>query len=942
MTENDTMCDMSSPTAVDGSRDPIFACSGEMAERCATFDWSSTPLGEPSTWPASMRAVVGMVLRSHFPMTVTWGDEFVMIYNDGYIPTLGSKHPSALGGNLSHEFAEIWDEIGPRQRAILAGGEAESDEDVRFVLERGSGLEETFYSFCWSHVSLDGQGPGPGGVLTVLTERTVEVVGSRRLALLNALAVGAAAAVEPDEAVERTLLVLAEAGDDLVHGAYYGADAAGSLTRGPRFGTATQGAARSGDDETAQRVVETCWSTAEMTEAQLETGPAIALPVRASSRLVGVLLLGLHPLRPLDEAHRQWLALVGDQVSQAMGAAASRADEHARVEALAQLDAAKSEFLSTVSHELRTPLTLLLGPLDDALDDANPTLAPAQVSSMHQSAHRLLRLVNGLLDAAQRDVEPRVAMNESVAVSALTRDLVLPFEVAALRGGLTLTTAIDDVGVLSVDPSLWESIVINLTANAVKYTPYGWVEVELDADAEHVRFEVRDSGIGIREDDQSRIFDRFQRIETPSSVSVEGTGLGLAVVAEAVRTLGGTIEVTSTPGEGSTFTVRLPRVVASLPETAGPRSTIAAEVLARDVTTITESTGLAAAGEQPADGRPRILVVDDNEGIRSRVVGVLADLGSTVTARDGIEALEILADLEVDLVVTDMTMPRLNGLGLIERLRADPQHTGVPVIALSARAGSDAATSALVAGADDYVVKPFTAAELLARCRSTLELTRLRTEQASTAARAAMLAEFSHDLQTPMSVVMSALEMLSLSGIDDGARSDAVVRARDRMVVLDRLVRQFLDGSRIAAGLPLLPVTASVDLGDLVRRALLDQRGVTVEPVAGKPVRVMCDPRRTEQILRTLAIRARDAGEGSVGVRWTAVVRDPVAEHDAGGVDVEVYGGGAPSPGLAPPQGSDLDLLVSGAAAAAQGGALSLGPTTSHGTHFVLRLMEAN
>lgn len=933
MTEDDTMAAMSSPPAVDGSRDPIFACSGEMAERCASFDWASTPLGEPSTWPASMRAVVGMVLRSRFPMTVTWGDEFVMVYNDGYIPTLGAKHPGALGSSLPHQFAEIWDEIGPRQRAVLAGGESESDEDVPFVLERGSGPEETFYTFCWSHVSLDGQAPGPGGVLTVLTERTGEVVGARRLALLNALAMRTAGSTDPDEALERTMHVLAEAGDDLVHGSYYSAGATGRLTRGPGFDTTTRDDSEQARDG-ARRLVETCWTTGEMTEERWDSGYGVALPVRASGRRVGVLFLGLHPLRPLDGAHRQWLGLVGDQVSQVVGTAASRADEQARVEALAQLDAAKSEFLSTVSHELRTPLTLLLGPLDDALADAEPTLSSVQVASMHQSAHRLLRLVNGLLDAAQRDVEPRPARIEPVAVSALTRDLVLPFEVAALRGGLTLTTTVDEVGVLSLDAARWESIVINLTANAVKYTPSGWVEVELDADGEHLRFVVRDSGIGISQADQSRIFDRFQRIETDTSVSVEGTGLGLAVVAESVRAMGGTIAVDSAPGEGSVFTVRLPRLVAAPSEETEQRSTIAAEVLARDVTAPDAGEGSAEA--LPDDGRPRVLVVDDNEGIRGRVAGVLADLGSTVTARDGIEALEILTDLQVDLVVTDMTMPRLNGLGLISRLRADPQHSGVPVIALSARAGTDAATSALAAGADDYVTKPFTSDELLARCRSTLELTRLRTEHAATAARAAMLAEFSHDLQTPMSVVMSALEMLSLPGVDDDARAEAVVRARDRMVVLDRLVRQFLDGSRIAAGLPLLAVTASVDLHDLVRRALLDQRGVVVDPEESGPVRVLCDPRRTEQILRTLAVRARDGGDGPVGVRWTP------SAPGADGVDVEVYAAGSRQPSQAPAQHNDLDLLVSGAAAAAQGGTLSLGSTPQHDTRFVLRLTEAD
>lgn len=945
-------------------RDHIFACAGEMAQRCAELDWSRTSLGPSTRWPSSLRTIVAMVLRSRFPMIITWGEDFVMIYNDAYIPTLGAKHPAALTSRLPDEFAEIWDEIGPRQQAVLNGHESQFDEDVAFILERGSGPEETFFTYSWSHVPPDAPDVGPGGVLTVLAERTAEVVGARRLGLLNTMQTCISDLSDPTTAISGCLAALDSADADLVLGAVYTPDVSGALVLGPSFGIDPADASAW---HAAPPVAAQCWTDQQVRSEIRGTTAIVALPLHARDRMAGVLLLEPHRLRPVDPEQWQWVHLVAAQVTQALSHATARADERERIAALADIDAAKRDFVSNIGHEFRTPLTLLLGPLEDALAEPDVALSPTQLRNMHANGTRLLRLVNELLDLARLDLDPRPANLEPVDLTAATRDLLLPFEEAAARAGLTFTAQLDEVGVVAVDPALWEATLINLVANAITYTPAGQIDVALRTEADGVVLEVSDSGVGIPEHDQPLVFDRFHRVIGPSSVSVEGTGLGLALVEESVRALGGEVSLDSEPGRGSTFTVRI-----ALRAPTGPdpdllqRSPIAAEILARDIAPTTGPSPSFAAefgaefgaeevtGSVIEDaGSVVILVVDDNAAMRQRVSHVLSTLGSVVTCQDGLEALEIVRTRRVDLVVTDVMMPRLDGLGLVEQLRADPCHESLPVVVLSARVGSDFAAEALDLGADDYVLKPFTTAELLARCRSSLELSRRRAGRAAATARNVVLAQVSHELQTPLSVIISALELMSAPDLDDATRSEAVRRAAARVVMLDRLVRQFLDWTRITAGSPIEPMQASVELGDLLDRVVADHPIARVcDELAGSPRPVTCDLRRTEQIMHTLLTNASQAGATQVEVRIRAH-QDAAENTDACGYDVEVVDDGhgldavqsralfTPTTATRVGGSAGIGLAVSRATARAQGGELALASSDQHGSAFVLRIPAA-
>ena len=531
------------------SRDPLFACEGEMARLMAAKDWAATPLGPSESWTQSLRTSVAIMLRSRYPMILTWGEQLVMLYNDAFIPTLGAKHPRAIGGLLSDEFAEVWDEVGPMQSSVLAGGPAVWAEDLPLAIERGAGPEQAYFTFSYSHVPDE---TGPGGVLAVLGMTTDKVVAARRLGVLNELAAAANQAADPDAAVALVMRALGNASEDLRAGALYrpaeqdGTDSP-TLVRAGVFGTAceaTSPEAVDGVDHPVARPGPAAAPSSSGTTARPRARrPCCTCRCRCGCRTRPgpVLVLSPHPLRPYDDDHERFAVLVADQVGQILAVATERAREQSRLEALAALDAAKTAFLSNVSHEFRTPLTLLLGPLEDVLSGRTATIDRAELEEMHSSAHRLLRMVNGLLDVARIEADGLHASPEATDLAELTRDLLQPFGSAAARAGVTLETRLDpDLGIVEVDPELWEKIVLNLVANAIKFTPEGSIEVTLDARG--------------RPDPAARGGHRCRHPGRPRSTSsstvstgstssggrsIEGAGIGLSIVAEAARALDG-------------------------------------------------------------------------------------------------------------------------------------------------------------------------------------------------------------------------------------------------------------------------------------------------------------------------------------------------------------------------------------------------------------------
>ncbi len=354
-----------------------------------------------------------------------------------------------------------------------------------------------------------------------------------------------------------------------------------------------------------------------------------------------------------------------------------------------------------------------------------------------------------------------------------------------------------------VDREMWEKIVLNLLSNAFKFTFEGTITVALADRGADVELRVRDTGIGIAPAELDRIFDRFHRVESVRARTHEGSGIGLALVQELVRLHGGEVRVESAPDQGTTFTVALPRGAGHLPAdqvAAAPAATAPSGLAGLFVEEALgwEPDAALDPGPEPTLGgdvqgagdAPRVLVADDNADMREYVVRLLRARWAVEAVGDGAAALTAVRARRPDLVLADVMMPGLGGFELLAAVRADPATRDIPVILLSARAGEEARVEGLQAGADDYVTKPFSARELVARVEAHLKLKELRAradaerralleqeQRARAAAESAsrakdeFLAVLSHELRTPLNAVYGWARMLRAGVVQGEAAS---------------------------------------------------------------------------------------------------------------------------------------------------------------------------
>ena len=751
----------------------LFVGSSELAILMRQTDWAQTSVGPVDRWPQSVRALVRMMLTSRYAMWMGWGPQLTFFYNDAYARmTLGAKHPWALGKQANEVWAEIWSDIGPRIEHVLATGEATWDEGLMLFLERSGYPEETYHTFSYSPVH-DDDGT-IAGMFCVVTEETERVIGERRLSLLRELGSHLTASQTNGEvwvAVENSLAVEPR---DLPFTLTYVADGDGSTlslasTTNVPFGDPVARRTLTPDDvswpirslldgSAAHVVIDrprtTVWPSGPWTKPPSQA-IAMAIPQQGQLRPAGVFIAGLNPFRSFDNEYQSFLALYVGQLAAALANVQAYDAERRRAEALAQIDRAKTTFFSNVSHELRTPLTLMLAPVTDALSSEPQTLGGDSLELVYRNGLRLRKLVNALLEFSRIEAGRVQASFEPIDLAVYTSELASSFQSAMQRAGLRYVVEAKAGGEPTyVDREMWERIVLNLISNAFKFTFRGEITVSLQREAERTVLRVCDSGTGIPQHELPRIFDRFHRVEGAHGRTQEGTGIGLALVQELVRLHGGSIDVESREGEGTTFTVAVPTGTAHLPadRIVLPRpfasTLIAADPFvseaerwlpdAADVAT-TRSDAISAI---PAIDSARIVLADDNADMRGYLSKLLGARWHVDVASDGAEALELTRKLHPNLVVTDVMMPQLDGFGLLRALRADPDTREIPVVMLSARAGEESRVEGFEAGADDYLVKPFTAREMLARVEALLLRARVRTVEDEHRRRLA--AVFSH------------------------------------------------------------------------------------------------------------------------------------------------------------------------------------------------------
>jgi PAS domain S-box-containing protein len=726
---------------------------GPLSRLFEQADWPSTPLGPYRDWPPELRTAVSICLNCPFPILVMWGPQLAMVYNDAFVPILGAKHP-ALGLPCAQVWADAWPVVGGMLTGVLERGEPTYHEDLRLILQRHGFDEEVYFTFAYSPIPVTGG--RSGGVFTVVTESTRQVLGARRIRALQELSASRSAhTASVTQTCATAMQALGAHRADLPFGITYLLDDADGQARPvASFGLADPdrlpAGLRGGGDG------DWIWQTAMTGTGTTRTGlaghwPGLAQPgaspagdadadvvvslplaVAGQLRARGALVLGVSRYLRLDEDYQGFLALVARQVAAAATDAEAYAAQRRRAEELAELDRAKTEFFTSVSHELRTPLALIAGPATDGLADAENPLPPAQrrrLEIIYRNSGRLRRMVDMLLDFAR--IEGGRLQPEPVAVEIgeLTRGVAESFASAVERAGLTF--AVDcpsQEDRFLVDPDMWEKIVLNLLSNAVKFTLAGVIRISVQTAGGTVELRVSDTGAGIAADQLPLIFERFHQVRGTAGRSHEGSGIGLALVRELARLHGGDTEAQSRVGAGSTFIVRIPARPARGQLTTVPGPGSAGRYVEEARQWSIPASGLAEPG--PA-GRDAVLVAEDNADMRQYLTDLLERSYAVTTAADGRQALERARRAEPDLILADVMMPGLDGFGLLSALRADPRTARIPVIFLSARAGEEAAIEGLAAGADDYLVKPFSSAELLARVRSNLDLARVRNHESA-------------------------------------------------------------------------------------------------------------------------------------------------------------------------------------------------------------------
>jgi signal transduction histidine kinase len=838
----------------------FLAGGGEMGERMRALDWTKTPLGSPASWPQSLKTIVRVMLDSRYAMWMLWGPELTFFCNDAYLPTVGIKRDWVLGARSDKVWEEIWPDIGPRIQRVLEHGQATWDEGLLLFLERSGFPEETYHTFSYSPVYDDEN--LIAGMLCVVTEVSERVIGERRLRVLRDLATRVMGVETVQEACDRFLAVLAETPLDIPFACLYVLDE----TR-ERASLASSYGCIPEERRPAEIVLaagNSPWPVAEAVAhdenqvVQLPEGAgsipsslwrdrvsqAIVLPVhgQGSSTSVALLIAGVSPRRALDDGYRGFFDLIAGQFAAALANAQAYQAQRLRSEGLAAIDRAKTAFFSNVSHEFRTPLTLMLGPIMESI--AHPGTPPAvreQLELAHRNSLRLLKLVNSLLDFSRLEAGRVQASFEPLDPGLFTRDLASIFRSAIERAGLRFMVECEDFDEpVYIDRDMWEKIVLNLLSNALKFTLAGDITVRLRREAADAVLEVADTGIGIPEHEIPRLFERFNRVEGSVGRTQEGSGIGLAPASIQSERFG---------------------------STAGAR----------------------------------IILADDNADMRNYLRELLSPLYAVEAVADGEQALAAATRESPDLILSDVMMPGLDGFGLLKAVRVDEALRHLPIILLSARAGEESRIEGLDAGADDYLVKPFSARELLARVGALLEREKMRRESLDALETAdrqkdEFLAMLAHELRNPLAPIRNAMELLTRMIPTDSRIQSALGMTKRQVAQLSRLVDDLLDVSRITQRrielkrctieLPGIIAQAVETVEPLLKEKQLD---ISITTSTYQPLHVNGDPARLTQCLvnvLTNAAKYTDAG-GLIRVQTSARNSAAVIEIADNGIGIE-------------------------------------------------------
>lgn len=673
---------------------------------------------------------------------------------------------------------------------------------------------------------------------------------------------------------------------------------------------------------------------------------------------------------------------------------------------LQELDRFKTRFFANVSHEFRTPLTMIIGPLENALGGRYGKVegrVRGQMDIMLRNALRLMRLINQLLDLSKLEAGKMQLRAGSRNIVGFLQDVMLTIAPFAEKKGLELNVTSEEERIeVYYEPDKLEKVFYNLLSNAAKFTPTGG-KLSIDVSSQPasegfpdgaVLVKVSDTGRGIPADALPTIFDRFQQVDGSNTRQHEGTGIGLSLVKEMVTLHGGSVEVESEVGKGTTFNIYFPIGCAHLEEDQiiqtgslefeSPRmSTYAASEFGGDPQTVE-----AAEPSEAAPDAPLLLVVDDNKDVRDYVGSIVSEHYRVVYAVDGVDGLEKARSESPDLILSDVMMPRMDGNELVRTLKADEDLKSIPVILVSARATQQVKVEGLQVGADDYVPKPFNAEELLARIANLLKLREHQKElkvlntsledkveeqlkliltereryeaelieerdraEAASRMKSTILDNMNHEFRTPLSIILGSSQVLAEEVSDD--LKDFTHDIQGGASRLQSTLEAVCEISMLTAGLEF--ESTSFNLTDQVRRSVdsvrhtAEAKGLSLHVRSPKdqPVYAKTDEASYARIVEILvdnAIKFTESGDVVVELRNAGThvetrVRDTGVGIEAEQLDkiFEAFAQG--SEGLSRThEGAGLGLAIAARRAELIGAELSAESEPGKGSVFTLKV----
>jgi signal transduction histidine kinase len=738
----------SSQKLVPATFDECLAGGGEMGSLMRSIDWARTPLGPVAKWPASLRTMVTVVLGNRFPMCIWWGPELRHLYNDGYRPMLGAKHPASIGQPGSEVWAEIWDVVGPMAAQIMRGGPATFSADLLLEMNRYGYIEETYFTFAYSPIPGE---RGVGGLLITVQETTTQVLTERRLKTLRDLAVRSAEAQTAEDALIRAADILAVNRSDVPFALFYLVDAEGDrarlvsstgLGRNQAVGEPVIALNRHDQKSWPLGEAERLGHSLELIDlaqrfAPLPGGPwpeparrAMIIPLRrlGQRRPYGFMVAGLSPRLEVDVRYSGFVELAADQIAIAIANALAHQEERQRAAALAEVDQerrlllqreqearaaaeeasrAKDEFLAMLGHELRNPLSPILTSLN-LMRMRGTEVFLREREIIERQVQHLVSLVDDLLDVSritQGKIQLKVEPTELITVAVKAIEMASPIIEQRIHH---LSAIIPPAGLqLEADPSRLAQVICNLLTNAAKYTEPGgniWIRAEREND--QIILRVRDNGIGIAPAMLPRVFDLFSQGTRALDRSQGGLGIGLTIVKSLIDLHGGLVEAHSEGlGTGSEFVIHLPAA----------KPAAAAEVTAE------ARVPKDGASDESLAPRRKIFIVDDNRDA-AEVLGEALEASGYLTriAFDAPSALETVESFHPDAMLIDIGLPVMDGYELARRLRANPQLASARLIAVTGYGQESDRRQALEAGFNEHLVKPIDFARLEALLREQL------------------------------------------------------------------------------------------------------------------------------------------------------------------------------------------------------------------------------